>query len=84
MRVRSTRVLTFPGGFIDRYDAAHVQCGVAFLIVSREELGLRMHHLQFAAVRVELDLAEEGDARSGREPVGQISAVEPLAEQDGA
>ena len=70
--------------FIDGDDPADMERRIALFVVAAEELRFRMHHLQVAALGIELDLAEQRDARAGRQPVGQISPVEPLAEQDGA
>ena len=40
--------------------------------------------MQLAGVAVELDLAEQRDLLPGREHVGEIAAVKPFADQDGA
>ena len=68
-------------GLIDGHDAAGVERGIAFVVVARKKFGFRMHHLDFAAVVIEFDLAEQRDARADGEAVGEISAVEPLGEQ---
>ncbi len=72
------------GGFVNGHDAPDMQRRIAVVLVAREQFGLRMHHLQFAAIAVELDLAEQSHAGAGRQTVGQISPVEPFAEQNGA
>ncbi len=43
-----------------------------------------MHDEELAAVGVELDFAEEGDAGAGGEAVGEPRAVEPFGEEGGA
>ena len=68
-------------GFINRHDAPDMQRRFAIVLFAAQEFRLRVHHLQFAAVGIELDLAEQRDARARRQPVGEIGAVEPFAEQ---
>src|SRR5580704_10182984 len=61
-----------------------MQCRIPILIFPSEELGFRVHHLQIATPGVELDLAEQCDARTGREAVGEVSPVKPFAAEDRA
>ena len=72
------------GAFVDGHHAAHMQRGVALVVVSGEDLELGMQHGEFSGWAVELHLAEQGDAHARRELVGQVAAVEPLGHQDGA
>src|SRR5471030_1810246 len=74
----------FAGGLIDGDDAAGVQRGLAIVIVARKDFEFGVEHGELAREAVELDLAEEGDLEAIAQHVGEIAAVEPLAEQDGA
>ena len=71
-------------GLIDGDHSADVQGGVAVIVVAREDFEFRVQHGEFARVAVELDLAEERHLHAFGQHVGEISAVEPLAHQDGA
>ena len=78
---RNTRVVIFAGGFVDRNDAAGVQGGVAFVVVTESDSNFGMHDLQLAGVVVEFDFAEQRELAARAEAVGQIAAVKPLADQ---
>ena len=69
--------------FVDRYDAAGMQRGVAVGIVAGENFKLRMHDQQVAGVAVEFHFAVKRDARAGQEAIHQIAAVKPFGEQRG-
>ena len=57
------------------------KCGVAFVLIARKELGFRVHHLEFAAIVIEFDLAVKRHASADGEAIGKIRSVEPLAKQ---
>ena len=70
--------------FVDRDDPASVQGGIGIVVIAREQFGFGVHHEQFAAVIVEFDLPEEGHPCARRQAVGQISPVEPFAQDGGS
>ena len=71
-------------GFVDGDDATGVEGGFGVVFVAGEKFRFRMHHLQLTAVAVEFDFAEERDAGTGGEAVGEVGSVEPFGEEDGA
>ncbi len=72
------------GGFVDGDDAAGVERGFAVLVVARQDLELGVEHGELAGIAVELHFAEERELHAFGEHIGEIAAVEPLADQDGA
>jgi hypothetical protein len=80
----SSGVSAFAGSLVNRHHAAHVQRAFAIFVIARENFELGMQHAEFAGVAVELDLAVERDLHAFSQHVGEISPVEPLAEQRGA
>ena len=53
---------------------------VVFFFIVSEQFVLGMHHLQFAAVRIEFDLSVQRRPGAGFQPVRQVGAVKPLGQ----
>ena len=72
------------GGLVDGHNPADVQGGIAFVVLSREDLELGMEHAETAAVAVPLHLSVERDLLPRRDDVGEVAGVEPFPGEHGA
>ena len=84
MRVRRILRGELAGALVDGHEAADVEGGFALVFIAGEDFELGVEHGEFARIGIELHFAEKGHLHAFGEDVGEVAAMKPLADEDGA